>query len=184
MNDATINTRTADEDGVVNTVLSESIVGENDKAEVSRLGYCIPAALILGLAGLVTYISYTQQPADAFLFPRLISTVMIVLALWNFIRAATGKSKVGQGISVRTWVRILPGIVLMAAYIFFAAKHFGFYVASTGAFFLMFSGYDPASHLSPKAWLKRIIVTAVFMFVIYALFTLLLKVQTPRGLYL
>jgi len=152
--------------------------------EATRLGYLVPAVLILLLSGTVLYISYTQEPADAFLFPRLISTVMIALAVWNFIRAAMGKSKVGQGVALKTWLRIIPGILLMAAFVFFAAKYFGFYVASMAAFFLMYSGYDPSSHLSVKSWLRRIVVTVVFMSVIYALFTLLLKVQTPRGLYL
>ncbi len=154
------------------------------KPVASRMGYLIPAVLVLGLAGFVTYISYTQEPADAFLFPRLISSVMLILALWNFVRAALGKSKVGQGIAARVWLRIVPGILLMAAFVFFAAKYFGFYAASTAVFFLMYSGYDPASHLSVKSWRRRVIVTVAFMSVIYALFTLLLKVQTPRGIFL
>lgn len=152
--------------------------------EVSRLAYLVPAVLILALASVVVWLSYTQEPASAFLFPRLIGSVMMVLALWNFFRAATGVSKVGQGINALTALRIFPGIALMAVFVFFAAKYFGFYVASTGAFFLMYSGYDPASHTSIKSWAKRVVVTVGFMLVIYALFTLLLKVQTPRGLFL
>jgi len=42
---------------------------------------------------------------------------------------------------------------------------------------------DPASHTDIKSWIKRLLVTSGFMAVIYALFTLLLKVQTPRGLF-
>lgn len=151
--------------------------------DASRLGYLVPAILILGLASIVAWLSYTQEPASAFLFPRLISTVMLLLALWNFFRAAAGKSKVGKGITRATWMRILPGIMLMAVFIFFAAKYLGFYVASTCAFFLLYSGYDPASHLLPKSWVKRVVITVVFMGVVYALFTLLLKVQTPRGIF-
>jgi len=179
MNEATVDVNESGTD-----TLSSHSKGNHDSLEATRLGYLVPALLILMLAGIVTYISYTQEPADAFLFPRLISSVMIVLALWNFIRAASGKSKVGQGVTFRIWLRIIPGILLMAVFIFFAAKYFGFYVASSAAFFLMYSGYDPASHLSINSWLRRIVVTAVFMSIIYALFTLLLKVQTPRGLYL
>ena len=48
---------------------------------MQRFQHGIPAGLI-ALVGLwVCYVSYTQTPAAAFAFPRLISTVFVVLAL-------------------------------------------------------------------------------------------------------
>jgi len=149
----------------------------------NRLQHLLPAALVLILAVTVTWLSFTREPSDAFLFPRLISSVMIVLAIWNFIRAFLGLAKVGDGIEGQTVIRILPGIVVMIVLVYFAAKLLGFYVASFLAFLSVYSLYDPASHTAPKSWIKRLIITAMFMTVIYALFSLLLKVQTPRGLY-
>jgi len=154
-----------------------SELGSSVAIPPSRMAHTVPAVLVLGL------VSFTREPAGAFLFPRLISAVMLTLAAWNFIRAVRGLSKVGSGIAGSTWLTILPGIALMALFVFFAAKYFGFYVASTGAFFLLFSGYDPASHLALSSWLKRVVVTCFFMGIVYALFALLLKVQTPRGLF-
>ncbi len=153
------------------------------KLVANRLQHLLPATLILLLAITVTWLSYTREPSDAFLFPRLISTVMIVLALWNFLRAFLGLARVGDGLSSQTLFRIMPGVIVMSVLVYFAAKALGFYVASFLAFLCVFSLYDPASHTAVSSWVKRLLITAVFMAVIYALFTLLLKVQTPRGLY-
>ena len=71
----------------------------------------------------------------------------------------------------------------MLIFVFLAAKALGFYVASYNAFVGIYSFYDPASHRSPTVWGKRCLVAAVFMCVIYGLFAMLLKVQTPRGLF-
>lgn len=149
-----------------------------------RAQHLFPGLSILALAGTVAYLSFTREPADAFLFPRLIAVVMLVLAAWNFLRAARGLSRVGSGISMVTAKAIIPGIIVLVVYVFYAAKFFGFYLSSLIVFFILFSLYDPASHKDVRSWVKRIVVSVLFMLVIYALFTLLLKVQTPRGIFL
>lgn len=147
----------------------------------SRAQHLVPATCILFLASLVTWLSYTQEPADAFLFPRLISVFFLGLALWNFARAALGLAKVGAGISGGAIRNILPGLAIMLVYIFFAARGLGFYVASTITFLTLYTIYDPAPLKDGRAWIRRGLVTLGFMVVIYGLFVLLLKVQTPRG---
>jgi len=141
----------------------------------------IASAGILAVAAWVVYVSFTGEPVDAFLFPRIIATVMLALAAWNFFRAVTGVSKVGEGVS---WVlarTIAPGIAVILIYILFASKFLGFYVASFVAFVSIFAIYDPAPHSSLGAWFKRIVTAFLFMAIIYGLFNLLLQVQTPRG---
>lgn len=149
----------------------------------SRIQHLIPAIVVLGVAAIVTWLSFTQQPAQAFLFPRLISVVFIILAFWNFSRAALGQSKVGGGITTDSLMNLFPGLVVMSIYAFFAAKWLGFYCASFAAFLTIYSIYDPVPLSSMKDWGKRVLITAIFMAVIYGLFALLLKVQTPRGLF-
>jgi len=149
-----------------------------------RMQHLVPAFVILGLAAIVTWLSFTQEPAAAFLFPRIIAVVFLALAVWNFIRAATGLAKVGRGVARQDAVNLLPGLVIMLVLVFWAAKALGFYVSSTIAFFAVYSLYDPAPLASVKDWLKRIAVTAAFMAVIYALFAMVLQVQTPRGMFL
>lgn len=149
----------------------------------SRLQHAVSSTAILIIAAIVTWISFTQQPADAFLFPRLISIFFCSLAVWNFFRAISGMSKVGDGISRNTLLNLLPGLFVMLAFVYFGAKGLGFYLASTIAFLTIFTLYDPTPLSDLRGWAKRIGVTLIFMTIIYGLFALLLKVQTPRGIW-
>ena len=148
-----------------------------------RLQHIIASGCVALVGGWVAYLSYTQQPSEAFLFPRLISTVFVVLALWTFLKACLGWTKVGAGVSGTAFVRMLPGLLVALVYIFWAAKGLGFYTATTIAFFILFSLYDTAPHTALKSWIKRVITTACFIAVMYGLFALLLKVYTPREVF-
>lgn len=149
--------------------------------ERPRRQHVIPASLVLALTLGVAWLSFTREPADAFLFPRLIGSVMLVLALWNFIRAVSGLSRVGDGLALSTAKNIAPGVVVILLLVLLAAKTLGFYTASFIAFLVLHALYDPAPLNDAGVWIRRLIVAVVFMAIIYALFTLLLKVQLPRG---
>ena len=72
-----------------------------------RLLYSIPALIVLGIAVAVAVISFTQQPADVFVFPRLVSIFFVILALWNAARAVLGMAR---GTHPRTHVgKLVPG---------------------------------------------------------------------------
>ena len=148
-----------------------------------RLQHIVGSGIVAAVGIWVAYVSYTQQPTEAFLFPRLIATVFVVLALWTFAKACLGWTKVGNGITVRQFTNLLPGLIIALIYIFWAAKGLGFYTATTIAFFILLSLYDPAPHTALKSWGKRILITAVFMAVMYGLFAKLLKVYTPREIF-
>ncbi|MEM8651982.1 MAG: tripartite tricarboxylate transporter TctB family protein [Pseudomonadota bacterium] len=149
----------------------------------SKLQHTISSGAILFISIFVAWISFTQQPADAFLFPRLISIFFVSLATWNFARAVTGMAKVGEGLKLSVFRNMVPGLVVMLIYTFFAAKTLGFYLASTITFFIMYKLYDPAPLMSSKATARQFAVTIIFMTIIYGLFAVLLKVQTPRGIW-
>jgi len=148
-----------------------------------RLQHIIASGIVAAVGGYVTYISYTQQPSEAFLFPRLIATVFVVLAVWTFVKACLGWTKVGAGITAQQFKNLLPGLVIALIYIFWAAKALGFYTAGAAAFFILLTLYDPASHRAVTSWVKRVIITACFTAVMYGLFALLLKVYTPREIF-
>lgn len=150
----------------------------------TRTQFALPALMVLLLSLAVAYLSFTREPAAAFLFPRLISVFMLALASWNFVRAVRGQSRVGSGVSREVLINIAPGLLVTLVYVFWAAKFLGFYLASFITLFLLFSLYDPESHKSLRVWIKRLLVTTAFMAIIYALFSLLLKVQTPRGIFM
>lgn len=144
-----------------------------------RLQHIIASGCVALVGAWVAYLSYTQQPAEAFLFPRLISTVFVVLAVWTFVKACLGWTKVGAGVSLPAFLKMLPGLLIATVYIFWAAKALGFYSSTAIAFFLLYSLYDPSPHRSAKSWSKRLVATGCFVAVMYGLFALLLKVYTP-----
>ncbi|MEO0992461.1 MAG: tripartite tricarboxylate transporter TctB family protein [Pseudomonadota bacterium] len=146
----------------------------------SRLQHTIASGIVAVVGIWVAWISYTQEPAEAFFFPRLIATVFVVLALWTFGKAVLGLSKAGEGVSLGDLRNFLPGVVIAAIYVFWAAKAFGFYTATAVAFFVLYAIYDPAPHTDIRSWGRRLAVTAGFIAVMYALFAQLLQVYTPR----
>ena len=107
---------------------------------------------IIALIGIwVTFISYTQQPSEAFLFPRLISSIFAALAIWTFIKALLKKTKIGNGMSYNNFLKLLPGLIVMITFIFFAAKAVGFYTSSSFTVFLIkksVCGFAPTHHPS------------------------------------
>ena len=148
-----------------------------------RVQHIVASGCVLAVGVWVCFLSYTQQPSDAFLFPRLISSVFVVLAAWTFAKACMGWTKVGAGVSGLAFTRMLPGLIVMLVFVFWAAKGLGFYTATAIAFFVLFSLYDPSSHGTAKSWIKRGIATACFTLVMYGLFAVLLKVYTPREVF-
>ena len=150
---------------------------------MNRTQHIISSGLVAFVGLWVCGISYTQQPAEAFLFPRLISSVFVALALWTFGKAIMGWSKVGNGVSARAFMQMLPGLLVAILYVFWAAKGLGFYTATSICFFILLSLYDPAPHTEPRSCIKRLIISGVFMVVIYGLFAKLLKVYTPREIF-
>ncbi len=148
--------------------------------DLPRNQHIIASGLIAAVGITVAYVSFTQEPADAFIFPRLIASVFAVLAIWTFGKAVLGRTKVGNGLSAAAMRNLAPGLIVMLIYVYWAAKGLGFYTATTIAFFVLLSLYDPAPHAQLKTWLKRIVITAAFMLVMYGLFAQLLNVFTPK----
>lgn len=152
-------------------------------SDLPRTQHIIASGLIAAVGVTVAVISYTQEPSEAYLFPRMISSVFAVLALWTFGKAVLGRTKVGNGLSIDAMRNMAPGLVVLLVYAFWAAKGLGFYTATTIAVFILISLYDPAPHGAPKTWGKRILITAGFMAVMYGLFALVLNVFTPREVF-
>lgn len=153
-------------------------------SDLPRTQHILASGAIAAVGICVAYVSYTSEPQRAFLFPKIISTLFVVLALWTFGKALLGKTKVGIGLSAEALRNILPGLFVALVYVFWAAQALGFYTASAIAFFLLLSLYDPAPHDAVRTWVKRFIVTAVYVAVMYGLFALLLNVYTPREIFL
>lgn len=150
----------------------------------ARLQQSVPAALIVGLAVWVAYVSFDVDDPEPYLFPRLVALGLVFLSGLALFQAVTGKGQRTAGLSTEIIVNVAPALVVMLGFVFYAIEFLGMYTASTLAFLILQILYDPSPHGEIKTWVKRVLVTAGFMVVMYGLFSLLLKVQTPRGLFL
>jgi len=102
----------------------------------------------------------------------------------DICKSIDGIIKSGNGLSAYMFKNMLPGVLISSVYLFFAAKFFGFYSATTIAFFLLLTAYDPASYSNMNSSVKRIIITACFIAIMYTLFAKILVVYTPRGMFI
>ncbi|MFC3614793.1 tripartite tricarboxylate transporter TctB family protein [Lutimaribacter marinistellae] len=148
-----------------------------------RSQHIVASGMVAAVGVYVAYVSFTSEPARAFLFPRIISTVFVVLALWTFGKALLGKTKVGLGLTTSAVANILPGLIVSLVFVFWAAETLGFYTASTITLFILLTLYDPAPHGELNSWIKRIVITAGFLAVMYFLFAIVLNVFTPREIF-
>ena len=149
----------------------------------SRNQQVIAASVILTCSCWIAFVSFYVDDPEPFLFPRLIAVAMLVLSALAFRRALAGGNITGSGFDKATLINIAPGVALAIIYIGFLAEWMGFYAASMLIFFLIYSIYDPAPHFDTKVLGKRILITTGFMAVMYLVFSLALKVQTPRGFF-
>ena len=146
---------------------------------MNRFQQAIPSGFIALIGIIVAYISYTQTPAKAFIFPQIISTAFVLLSLWNFIFTLWAKKKSNTGITCSSLLHILPGLIVSFLYVSWAIPFLGFYPSTAITFLILLTLYDPASHIRAKTWGKRILITLCFMTIIYLLFALILRVYTP-----
>ena len=144
----------------------------------------IVTGILLLIAAWVCWISFYQKPADAFLFPRLISVAFLALAAWTFAREMVRPTRTGSGISFQEAKNFAPGLAIAAIHVFVTAKALGFYASSTVAFLILYAWYDPAPHTAARSWVYRLVATAAFAAVMYGLFSVVLRVYTPRGILL
>jgi len=78
----------------------------------------LSSGFVASVAFIVCYISFTRQPSDAYLFPRVISVFFLTLSLWTFIKALLGLSKAGNGLTLNMFRNMLPGMLISSIYLF------------------------------------------------------------------
>ncbi len=137
--------------------------------------------LILLFGCVVAFQSFFSDYPAAFLFPKIISVILIGFALLGFVLTFNERKPLLDMVIMRP---MFFGFIMMFILIYGALTFLGFYSASYIFLLILLSYYDGKSHQDVKAWLQRFLVSTLFMVVIYLLFALLLKVQTPSGLLL
>ncbi len=149
-----------------------------------RTQQTIAAVLILALSLWIAFVSFNVKDPQPYLFPQLFSVVMVGLSVVAVFRALRGANRTGVGMTKEQTRNIAPAIILMLVYVFLLVPWLGFYAAGTVCLFTLYTLYDPNSHLSARTWVMRTVVTVGFMALIYLVFALGLRVQTPTGILL
>jgi len=136
------------------------------------------STVIVTLVGaFLVYSSFILGDSENYLFPRLISATIAILTIMLWFEK-------GEADKSTNFKDLMPGIAIASAFILLL-KILGFYLASMIVFFTLVMYYT--KHTESKDFWRLLLiklgVTIVFTFALYGLFTLLLKVHTPEGLF-
>ena len=137
----------------------------------------ISTVLVTLVSAFLVYASFVLGNSEDYLFPRLISSMIAVLSLMLWIEK-------GDADKSTNFKDLMPGIAIATAFILLL-KILGFYLASMIVFFSLVMYYSKPSE-SKDFWrvlLIKLGITIVFTMTLYGLFTLLLQVRTPEGLF-
>lgn len=141
---------------------------------------------VLLFALLTTWASFAVDEPDAYAFPQLLSLLLLLFAVINVTRVARAAPKSSPPLTVAVLIKIAPAVGVVVAYLA-VAETLGFYFSAFISFALLsfLYGGDVGKDISDKSRVRNAIIAAtVFIATLYALFSLLLSVQLPRGVFL
>jgi len=171
--------------GVFRAVINLSTTNNVSKvASTKGLTFRNSTLIVTALAAVLLFTSFQEvfNPSpwgenEDYLFPRFIAggIAVLVLLLW-FERDDKGKST--------NFMDLLPGLGLILAYLI-SMNTIGFYVASMIMFFAVIMIYKKPEETKDfwRVLLIKLSISAVFTLILYCLFTLMLQVRLPGGLF-
>ena len=142
-----------------------------------KINNLISLICILFISILLAYVSFTggsENSSEAYLFPKLITFVMIILSSFSLIFYFLNKSFSVAEVDIKKLFIYLISLIL---FIFFG-EIVGFYFFAILLFFI--NSYYYSEDKNIKRIIQNMIVTFIFMLFIYFLFSIMLKVQVPR----
>jgi len=129
----------------------------------------------ISLSILLVVASFSGGNSEAYLFPRIITSTMLVLSLILLIQHFYEKNYPIKKINI---AKLAPFFTLIIIFILLG-ENLGFYLCASLMFLTICYFYYPEKR-DMKKILFFLLIGTVFMMAIYFLFTFLLKVQVPR----
>ena len=129
----------------------------------------------ISLSILLVVASFSGGHSEAYLFPRIITSIMLSLSLLLLIQHFYGKNHPIKTINI---AKLAPFFILIIIFILLG-ENLGFYLCASLMFLTICYFYYP-ERKNMKKILFFLLICAAFMTAIYFLFTFLLKVQVPR----
>ncbi len=130
--------------------------------------------ITLILSILLAYVSFAGGASEAYLFPKIITSTMIILSSLSLLFYFFEKN---QKIAKIDMIKLSVYLILIILFILFSEK-LGFYFSATLIFLTVCYYYSENKAI--KVIIYNLLVTVFFMLFIYFLFSILLKVQVPR----
>ena len=147
------------------------------RKKMLKINNLISLICILFISILLAYVSFTgetKSTSQAYLFPKLITSVMIVLSSFSLIFYFLNKDLSIAEVDIKKLSIYLFSLIL---FVFFG-EIIGFDFLAVLLFFI--NSYYYSDDKNIKKITQNIIITIIFMLFIYFLFSILLKVQVPR----
>ena len=129
----------------------------------------------ISLSILLVVASFSGGNSEAYLFPRIITSIMLILSLLLLIQHFYEKNHPIKKINI---AKLAPFFILIIIFILLG-ENLGFYLCASLMFLTICYFYYPEKK-DMKKILFFLLICALFMTAIYFLFTFLLKVQVPR----
>ena len=135
------------------------------------------ALIVAAIAALVFKVSYFQENSEAYLFPAIIASVMLVLSLISLSREAFDLCV--DDFQPFPFVRQLPVIAMMTVTVLLV-EVLGTYTSAFLGLLAVTYWYSPETNGTRRA-VRSLSFAAGFVCFMYLLFSLMLNVQLPRG---
>ena len=130
--------------------------------------------LVLILSILLAYASFSGGTSEAYIFPKLLSTVMIILSFLSLVLYFYNKNEKITEVDIKKLSIYLGSLLLFLV----LGELLGFYFLAVLIFLIICYVYSEKKN--KKSIFYNFLITLCFMIFIYFLFVILLKVQAPR----
>jgi len=140
--------------------------------EIKNLAIVI---FVMILSILLAIASFGAGSPEAYLFPRIITSIMLLLSLLLLVFHFYEKNYQTETINISK----LSTILILMIFFIFTGEYLGFYFSTSIIFLTVCYFYFP--HIKDvKKLLFFLLIGSCFMTTIYFLFSFLFKVQVPR----
>ncbi len=141
------------------------------------------AAIISSVVALIALVaSFYNTDAEVYLFPRIAAVIIAILAAALVIKVIKSNTSIkANSEQIFKWKTLFPGLAVGLIYLLLM-ETIGFYVTSFFAYFSICVLYGKCDMTDRKRGIFKLVVSTIFMIVLFLLFWNLLHVRTPTGL--
>ena len=139
-----------------------------------KISKLISVIFILLLSTLLAYVSFSGGTPEAYLFPKIITSVMMILSSLALVLYFFDKTENFAKVDIKKLSIYLISLILFISF----GEFLGFYFLTILLFIIICYFYSERKTV--KTFIYSLLVTFLFMICTYFLFSILLKVQVPR----